>query len=258
MRSAKEDVSTNALFGFARMVETFLNDEKPSHVAIAFDKGSNTYRHRRYPEYKATRSETPKELKEQIPISRELTKAYNIATFESDEYEADDIVGSLATSFYDNFEEIIILTSDHDMLQLVNDKITVKLSRQGVSKMDVMTPEAVFELKGVRPDQIVDMKALMGDPSDNIPGIPGVGEKTAVKLLKEFDNLNYIYGEIEKIKGKLQDKVRSGLESALLSQHLAKLDTEIDHGLNVEDLEYKPDHEGSQAFLAKYEMFSLM
>jgi len=182
---------TNALYGFANMINKILNEEKPKYVLVAFDKGK-TFRHDNYHEYKAGRIETPTELKQQFSVAKEMLDAMGIKWFEIDGYEADDIIGtfsSLVTNSSD-FEGLII-SSDRDLLQLINDKITVKLLK---TKDYIMMDKSTFiETYGIEPIRIIDLKGLQGDSSDNIPGVKGIGEKTALKLLQEYGSIENMY-----------------------------------------------------------------
>src|SRR5690625_3051871 len=166
-------IYTNAVYGFTTMLLKILEEEKPTHMLVAFDAGKTTFRHKTYKEYKGGRQKTPPELSEQFPITKELLNAYNIPHYELDLYEADDIIGTLATNARKEGWETKVISGDQDLLQLVSDRITVDLTKKGISEVDSYTPEFMKEKMELSPDQIIDLKALMGDSSDNIPGVPG-------------------------------------------------------------------------------------
>jgi DNA polymerase I len=233
-------VYTNAVFGFTTMLLKILEEEKPTHVLVAFDAGKTTFRHKTFSEYKGGRQKTPPELSEQFPLVKELLKAFQISHYELDQFEADDIIGTLSKQAKSGDYQIKIISGDRDLLQLVDDKIEVTLTKKGITTVENYTPATLEEKLGIRPDQVIDMKALMGDSSDNIPGIPGVGEKTAIKLLKEFDTLEGIYENIDKVSGKkLKEKLETYKESAFMSRELATIYRETPLEITVEDVTYK-------------------
>src|SRR5690625_938289 len=168
-------VYTNAVYGFTTMLLRILEEEKPTHMLVAFDAGKTTFRHKTYKEYKGGRQKTPPELSEQFPLMKELLDAFQIAHYELELYEADDIIGTLSTIGEKDDWEVTVISGDKDLLQLVSDHVTVHVTRKGISEIDKYTPESLEEKMGIRPEQVIDMKALMGDSSDNIPGVPGVG-----------------------------------------------------------------------------------
>ncbi len=226
-----EGLFTGAVFGFLNIFLKVVGDEKPSHIAVAFDLKAPTFRHKMYDGYKATRKGMPPELAEQMPVIKEVLSAMNCTCLELEGYEADDIIGTCAKIARDNGIKCIILTGDKDSLQLVteNTNVLLPVTKQGTTVVSVMTPDAVREkLLGVSPEQVVDMKALMGDSSDNIPGVPGVGEKTAAQLLCEFSSLENIYANVENIKkNALRQKLIENKELAYLSQTLARINCDV-------------------------------
>ena len=196
---------TNALFGFTNMINKIVNEEKPEYMIVAFDKGK-TFRHKEYEGYKDGRNATPEELKMQMPFAKPLLEAMGIKHYEIDNYEADDIIGTFA-DYCDKEEDFIgtIVSSDKDLLQLISSDIDIKLLKQ---KDYIRYNEETFQQEyGIKPINVIDLKALMGDQSDNIPGVKGVGEKTALKLLNEYQTLDNLYAHIEDIKGKLKEKL---------------------------------------------------
>ncbi|HLQ83582.1 MAG TPA: DNA polymerase I [Pseudogracilibacillus sp.] len=232
-------VYTNAVYGFTNILLNILEEEKPTHMLVAFDAGKTTFRHSSYKEYKGGRQKTPPELSEQFPLTRELLKAFNIPQYELDLYEADDIIGTLSLEGDKNDWEVKVISGDQDLLQLVSKQVTVDLTKKGVSEVVSYTPDSIVKEMELTAEQIIDLKALMGDSSDNIPGVPGVGIKTATKLLKEYKTLDNIYENIDNITAKkLNENLRKYKEDAYLSYQLAtiKRDTPID--ISLEDVSY--------------------
>ena len=201
--TSSEGIYTNAIMGFSNMLGKILTDYKPDCIAVAFDKSRKTFRTDMYEEYKGQREKTPDELKSQIPLLQEFLEALGIAFIEKDNYEADDIIGTLAKKSAAKGYEALIVTGDKDALQLIAPQIKVMLTKRGIMDMQVFD-EAAFEEKyaGLKPQKLIDIKALMGDSSDNIPGVPGIGEKTALKLLTQFGDLENLLGNIENVSGK--------------------------------------------------------
>ena len=231
---------TNALFGFANMINKIINEETPEYIIVAFDKGK-TFRHEEYEGYKDGRVETPDELKKQFPKAKELLTAMGIKYYEIDGYEADDIIGTFA-KFCDDDKDFIgtIISSDKDLLQLLSSDVDIKLLKQ---KDYIRYNEKTFEeAYGIKPINVIDLKALMGDPSDNIPGVKGVGEKTALKLLHEYKTLDGIYQNVDNIKGKLGEKLKNDKENAYKSYHLATIIKEVPIEISIEDTKYLGDN----------------
>ena len=182
--TSSKGVPTNAIYGFAMMMQKALETEKPDAVLVAFDAGKHTFRHDLYADYKGGRKPAPDDLVPQFQLVRDYLDAFGIRWVEMQDIEADDLIGTMSKKYPDY--NTVIFSSDHDLLQLVDDTTSVLLMKKGMTDMDVMTPEKMKEDMGIEPLQIIDMKALMGDSSDNIPGIKGIGEKTAVKLLQQY------------------------------------------------------------------------
>lgn len=225
--SNSSGLHTNAVFGFTTMLMKLIEEEKPTHVLVAFDAGKSTFRHEFYEDYKGGRSKTPPELSEQFPILRELIDAFGIRQYELDGYEADDIIGTLTKSAEESGKQVIVVSGDKDMLQLASEHVTIALTRKGVTEVERYGPNEVNERYGLTPAQIIDLKGLMGDTSDNIPGIRGVGEKTALKLLNEYGTVENVLENVGKIKGKLGEKVAEDAENAKLSKRLATIYREV-------------------------------
>jgi DNA polymerase I len=232
-------VHTNAVYGFTTMLQKILEDEKPTHMLVAFDAGKTTFRHKTYKEYKGGRQKTPPELSEQFPYIRELLDAYGIKRYEKENYEADDIIGTLSLQAESAGYEVKIFSGDKDLTQLSTDKTTVCITRKGITDLEVYTPDHIKEKWEISPDQIIDMKGLMGDSSDNIPGVPGVGEKTAIKLLKEFETVERLLESIDQVGGKkLKEKLEENKESAIMSKELATILREAPIEIKVDELDY--------------------
>lgn len=237
-------VHTNAVYGFTTMLQKILEEEKPTKMLVAFDAGKTTFRHESYGEYKGGRQKTPPELSEQFPYLRKLIDAYQIKRYEKELYEADDIIGTLAKQAETEDMDVIIVSGDKDLTQLATDKVTVYITRKGMTDIEKYTPSHIEEKYGLSPLQIIDMKGLMGDTSDNIPGVPGVGEKTAIKLLKEYGSVEALYEQIEEMKkSKMKEKLVENEEQAKMSKKLATIFTEAPIDISLEDLNYPGPNE---------------
>lgn len=230
---------TNAIYAFNTMLENVIAREKPTHILVAFDAGKTTFRHEFYDEYKAGRSKTPSEFKEQLPYIRELLNGLGIRYYELDQYEADDIIGTMAEKVDPKTFDVVIVTGDRDLTQLASDTITVDVTVKGVSDVEPYTPETIEEKYGLKPKQIIDMKGLAGDNSDNIPGVTKIGEKTAIKLLKEYGSIENLYEHIDELKtSKMKENLINDKEQAFLSKRLATIDTNAPIQVKVEELVY--------------------
>ena len=235
----EKGIHTNAIYGFTNILMKILNEEQPTHILVAFDAGKTTFRHETYQEYKGGRQKTPPELSEQFPFIRELLDAYNIARYELENFEADDIIGTLAKKAENEGFQVKIISGDKDLTQLATDKVTVAITRKGITDVDDYTPQTIQEKYGLTPQQIIDMKGLMGDSSDNIPGVPGVGEKTAIKLLKQFDSIEKLYGSLEEVSGKkLKEKLSEHKDQAIMSKQLATIQCNAPINIKLEDILY--------------------
>lgn len=221
-------IHTNAVYGFAMLLEKIKKEEDPTHFLVAFDAGKTTFRHETFSDYKGGRQKTPPELSEQFPLIRQLLDAYQIKHYELENYEADDIIGTLSKAADEAGIKTIIVTGDRDLTQLASDNVTIYYTKKGVTDVDHYTPEFIAEkYNGLKPSQIIDMKGLMGDTSDNIPGIAGVGEKTAIKLLNQFDTVENLYEHVDEVSGKkLKEKIEAGHDDALMSKQLATINRE--------------------------------
>lgn len=237
---SRQGTYTNAVYGFTMMLMKVLEEEKPSHVLVAFDAGKFTFRHRDYKDYKGKRDKTPGEFSEQIPLIKRLLDAFGIRHFELEQYEADDIIGTLARQAEGAGIAVTIVTGDKDLLQLVSDRVHLLMTKKGVSDADRYDLHRIEERYGLKPEQIIDLKGLMGDPSDNIPGIPGVGEKTALKLLHQYGSVEKVLDNIDNLPGKkLKERVAENRRDALLSKELATIFCEVPLDFGINDLKYE-------------------
>ncbi len=214
---------TNAVYGFTAMLINVLRDEQPTHVAVAFDRSEPTFRHEQYVEYKANRRETPEDFRSQLSLIFEVLDALGIARLSVPGYEADDVIATLATRAENVGMDVLIVTGDRDVLQLVDVHVTVLMTRRGISDMSRFTPETVEEKYGLTPQQYPDFAAIRGDPSDNLPGIPGVGEKTATKWVREFGSLEDLVNRVDEVKGKAGDALREHLGDVLRNRQMTAL-----------------------------------
>jgi DNA polymerase-1 len=251
---------TNAVYGFTTMFLRLLEDERPDYLAVAFDKGKVTFRHGEFEDYKANRTETPDELRSQFPLVKELLEAYRVPIFEQEGYEADDLLGTLARKAEAEGFSVLIVSGDRDVLQLVSPRVTVLFTRRGISELEVMDAGAVEEYLGVPPEQVADYKGLVGDQSDNIPGVPGIGPKTATKLLKEFENLEEILSDLEGVRQKgVRSKLEEYCEQARLSKRLATIVCDIPLDVDWEELQRKePDWDAVTSLFRELEFRSLL
>ncbi|MDH6433521.1 DNA polymerase-1 [Streptomyces sp. SAI-144] len=231
---------TNAIYGFASMLANTLRDEAPTHFAVAFDVSRKTWRSEEFTEYKANRSKTPDEFKGQVELIGELLDAMHVSRFAIDGFEADDVIATLATQAEAEGFDVLIVTGDRDSFQLVSDHTTVLYPTKGVSELTRFTPEKVFEKYGLTPVQYPDFAALRGDPSDNLPGIPGVGEKTAAKWINQFGSFAELVERVEEVKGKAGQNLRDHLEAVKLNRRLTEMVRTVELPKAVTDLERAP------------------
>src|SRR5215469_15055399 len=227
---------TNAVYGFTAMLINMLRDERPSHIAVAFDRGEPTFRHEQWVEYTANRREPPADFRSQLSLIFEVLDALGIQRLSVPGYEADDLIATLATQAADSNMKVLIVTGDRDALQLVNDDVTVLMTRRGISDMTRFTPSAVTEKYGLTPVQYPDYAALRGDPSDNLPGIPGVGEKTAAKWIAEYGSLAALVDNVEQVKGRAGDNLREHLANVLRNRQLTELSRDVPLDVGPGDL----------------------
>jgi DNA polymerase-1 len=227
---------TNAIYGFATMLLSLLTSEKPTHVAVAFDVSRKTFRSEIFPEYKANRAKTPDEFRSQMSYLHELVTAFGIMTFEVEGFEADDIIATIAKQAERENTEVFICTGDRDSFQLVNEKTTVLYPKRGVSDLTRMTPDVVQEKYGMSPEQYPDFAALRGDPSDNLPSVPGVGEKTAAKWIVEYGSLHELIANIDKLGGKVGQSLRDSVNDVIRNRELTQLVANVPLDLSIDAL----------------------
>lgn len=259
MLTTTDGLHTNALYGFSMMLIKLLEDENPDYIAIAFDKKAPTFRHKEYEEYKATRQAMPEELAEQVDLLKDIIEGFNIKTLELEGYEADDIIGTISKLAEQKGMDVVIVTGDRDALQLISDKVKVKISKKGITQMEEFDEKAVLERYEITPKQFVDLKGLMGDKSDNIPGIPNIGEKTAIKLLKEFGSVENLLQNLSQLKGKIKENIENNKELTIMSKRLATIQRDIPIDINFEEYRVKGFNEEKLLELFnKLEFFSLI
>ncbi len=237
--STKDGTPTGGVYGFAVMALEVLKQMDPDYICVAWDKPKTNIKRRRdiYPEYKANRKPAPADFYEQVPVLHELLEAFSIPFYEIDNHEADDIMATFARQASDKGYESILVSSDHDVLQLVSDDTTVATLKKGLTNVDMYTPKKFDEKYHMTPAQFIDYKALRGDPSDNLPGVAGVGEKTATQLITDYQSLDGVYEHLDEIKGSLQTKLRDNKELAYITQKLVVLDKEVPIELEWEKAE---------------------
>ena len=248
---------TNGLYGLVNMLNKIIREEKPEYMLVAFDKGK-TFRHEKYLDYKGGRNETPDDLKKQFSVAKKLVSLMGIKCFEIDNYEADDIIGTYSKmALIDPEFETTIVSSDKDLLQLINEETEVKLLKQ--KDYIRMNEETFMDTYGIKPIRMIDLKGLMGDASDNIPGVKGIGEKTALKLLQEYDSLENVYDNIDNIKGATKQKLIDGKESAFMSKDIATIYNEVPVTYALEELKYDgPDVNGLREMYSDLEFYSFL
>ncbi len=254
----KDGIPTNAVFGFANRLESVMK-KNPNAILVAFDAKGKTFRSEMMEDYKGTRKETPEELKCQFSIVREFLEAYNIPHYELEGYEGDDVIGTIASKASQNGYQVSIMTGDKDMMQLVSDHVYVYKRNTRTKSDDIITPQTLKEKYNLKPDQIRDLLGLMGDSADNIPGIKGVGEKTALKLLEKYDSIENLDLHKDEIKGKMGEKIRENIDMGLKSKEIATILTNIPLTIDIEDCEFKGyDFNSLKDFYSKYDMNSLL
>lgn len=256
-----EGIHTNAVYGFVNMLFKMKEELKPDYIVAAFDKKGPTFRHNEYKDYKAGRKQMPSELAEQFPIIKEILSLLSITEYELDGFEADDIIGSLAKYAEKNNIEVFIVTGDRDALQLASDNINVVITKKGVTETATYNYKNFIEEFGVTPTQFIDVKGLMGDKSDNIPGVPGVGEKTAYKLIQTYGSIEEVLNNIDSISGKkLKENLETYREQAIFSKKLATIVTEVPIDFNLEEIKNQDsfDKEGLKKMFFKLQMKSML
>lgn len=249
----KAGVYTNAIYGFTMILDKIIKEEAPTHFMVAFDAGKTTFRNNMYSEYKGGREKTPDELRSQLPYIRQLVESYHIKHYELENYEADDIIGTLSKQADEKNLKTIIITGDRDLTQLASENVTIYYTKKGVTDIDHYTPDFIAKkYDGLVPNQIIDMKGLMGDKSDNIPGVPGIGEKTAIKLLKQYETVEGVYQNIDELKtSKMKEKLIDNEDNAKLSKELATINRDSPIEVSIEDLKLTDDNDEEKIKLFK-------
>lgn len=236
--SNSEGLKTNAIFGFVRMMFKIIEDYQPTHMSVAFDKKAPTFRHKQYADYKAGRKKMPDELAQQLQPLKDLLDKFNINRLELEGYEADDLIGTVARLGEENDFKVYIVTGDKDAIQLASHKTTTLITKKGVGEVEEYNYDSVLERYEMTPTQFIDLKGLMGDKSDNIPGVPGVGEKTGIKLLKQYSTIENLIEHTDELKGSIKKKIEENKELALMSKELATIITNVPIEVKLEDLAY--------------------
>ena len=258
--TTKEGIYTNGIYGFLTMLYKVTEEKKPDYLSVVFDKKGPTFRHEEYDKYKGNRQSTPSELVQQFPMIREILDAMKIKYLELSGFEADDIAGTLAKMGEEKSLEVILVTGDKDYLQLATDKTKVLITRKGITDLEEFDRSTIIEQYGITPDQLIDLKGLMGDQSDNIPGVPGIGEKTGLKLLKEYGTIKNIYENLDNITAKkLKENLIENKDLAFLSRMLGEIITHVPMDIEIEDLEIEePDYETLVKLYENLEFNSLL
>ena len=257
-----QGLHTNAVLGFLNIMFKFLEEENPTHLAVAFDLKAPTFRHKMFADYKGTRKGMPDELREQVPVIREVLQAMNIPLMMKEGYEADDLLGTMSVLGEEAGFEVKIVSGDRDLLQLATKKVQIRIpktNRAGTVVEDYYEDD-VLEKYQVTPKEFIDVKALMGDASDNIPGIPGIGEKTALKLLNQYGTIENLKEHMYELKGKMGEKVRTNIELGLLSKKIATIITDAPVELDLDAWKYEGQeyNDDLAEFYRRYDMNSLL
>ena len=256
IRRTKAGVPTNAIYGFLRYMWDAIDKFQPTHVACCWDMGSKTFRTEQFASYKGNRPEAPDDLVPQFSLGRDVTECLGIPNLGVVGYEADDCIGTLARRFGDSMN-VMILSGDHDLLQLVNDSTSVIIMKKGHGNYMHYTPETLYAEKGLSPRQVIDVKGLMGDTSDNYPGVRGIGEKTAVKLIQEYESVEGILANLDSLTKGVRTKIEADLEMLHLSRALAEIHCEVPMECELDLCRLSVDHERALTKLEELEMKSL-
>lgn len=255
----KNGMHTNAIYGFANILFKIISEYAPTHMGVAFDLKAPTFRHKMYADYKGTRKGMPEELAEQLAPLKEMLTYFNITKMELEGYEADDIIGTVSKYFESQDIETLIITGDRDSFQLASDKIKILFTKKGVSELEIIDKQVMMNTYGITPTQFIDLKALMGDTSDNIKGVAGIGEKTGLKLIKEYKSIENLYEHIDEIKGSTKTKLENDKESAYLSKQLATININIPVEIESDEFLLKDfDNAKLNEFFIEHNMMSLV
>ncbi len=250
--------NTSAIFGFSRMLLKLIKDQQPDYLAVAFDPPKKSFRFRLYEEYKANRQKMPDDMRSQIDEIKRMVATFGIKTLEHPDYEADDVLGTVAEKFSSDDLEVYLVTGDKDAYQLVRDNIRIYANTKGISEYEIYDTDGVVNKTGLAPDKIIDYMALMGDSSDNVPGVKGIGEKTALKLITEYGSLEGIYENVDSIKGKTAEQLKAGRESAYLSKDLVTIRRDVPLDTELSELEFREiDPASASEYYSSVEMNSI-
>ena len=233
-----DGLHTNAVYGFTRMLFKIIDDYKPTHISVAFDMKAPTFRHKEFSEYKAGRKKMPNELGQQLQPLKELLDTFNIHRMEMAGFEADDLIGTVAKKAENDDFKVYIVTGDKDAIQLASNKTTTLITKKGVGEVEEYNYDSVVERYEMTPTQFIDLKGLMGDKSDNIPGVPGIGEKTGIKLIKEFSSIENLIENTNQLKGSVKKKIEENKDQAVFSKKLATIITDVPIEISLDELSY--------------------
>ncbi len=236
----EKGVPTNGIYGFLKYFLNAVETFEPEHVICCWDMGSKTFRNEIYTEYKGNRGEPPVELIPQFDLMKEVMESFNVPNIGLEGYEADDCIGTLSKT-YGNDNEVLILTGDQDILQLVDDKVSVAIMKKGQGNYAVYQKDNFIEEKGIQPQQIIDLKGLMGDPSDNYPGVKGIGEKTALKLLQQYGSIDEMLAKLDELSNSVKKKIEENMDMLHISRNLAKIHCEVPVSCSLEDAVWNLD-----------------
>lgn len=256
--SSANGVPTNAVYAFGNVMKKIINNIKPTHLVVVLDKGKHTFRANLSEEYKATRNPAPDDLVPQFGLMRGMLDAMNIKFFENENFEADDFAGSLCSKLENDDVDIYILSSDRDMWQLVSDNVYIIVPKKGVSNTILMTPSELKKETGLEPYQIIELKSIAGDTSDNIKGIKGIGEITAKTLLEKYGTVDEIYNHIDELKGKMKEKFINGHDDYKLSKELATIRRDLEIDYKLDDLKLNINWNTANDFFREYDMKTLV
>ncbi|MED0669188.1 5'-3' exonuclease H3TH domain-containing protein [Aneurinibacillus aneurinilyticus] len=254
---AKNGYPTNAIYGFMQYFFDAIGTFAPTHIICCWDMGAKTFRNEKFPDYKANRGEAPDDLLPQFELVKEMVEALGVRNIGVPGYEADDIIGSLSRTFAKE-AQIIILTGDHDALQLIEENVHVAIMKKGLSNYKVYTLDVLHAEKGLSPIQMIDVKGLMGDASDNYPGVKGIGEKTAIKLITEYETIENLLANVDKLTPALRKKITENIDMLHLSRELATIACDVQHEMTLDGCAWCIDMEHAHQKFAEYEIHRLL
>ncbi|UHA72335.1 5'-3' exonuclease [Paenibacillus sp. 481] len=257
IRRMKDGTPTNAVYGFMRYFWDAVERFGPTHIVCCWDLSSKTFRAEQFDQYKANRSECPEDLVPQFQLMRDVMDGFGIPNISVEGFEADDCIGTLARLYREEME-VVILTGDHDMLQLVHERTKVAIMKKGQGNYAVYCPQTLMEEKQLTPMQVIDVKGLMGDPSDNYPGVRGIGEKTALKLVQQYASIEGILEHLPELAKGVRTKIEADLDMLHLSRQLARIECEVPVSCHADDCAFSPDRDAVSAVFERLEMNSMI